>query len=199
MIRRAFLLAAIAAPALAAAPPRPRPAPGEVRVAIETSAGRIVVAVDTKHAPITANNFLRYVDSGRFAGKTFYRAARSKSRPGVGLIQGGIDANIPDSFFPIPHEPTNVTGLRHGDGTLSMARNKPGSAMGDFFICVGPAPSLDAAPNYPGYAAFGHVVSGMDIVKRILVLPTYPGGLSAETMGQTIINRVKILGARRIG
>ncbi len=196
MIRRAVLLAAIAAPALAAAP---RSASGEVRVAIETSAGRIVVAVDTKHAPITAANFLRYVDSGRFAGKTFYRAARSKSRPGIGLIQGGIDDNIPDSFFPIQHEPTDKTGLRHVDGTLSMARNKPGSAMGDFFICVGPAPSLDAAPNYPGYAAFGHVLSGMDVVKRILMLPTYPGGLSAETMGQTIIHRVKIVSAHRIG
>jgi peptidyl-prolyl cis-trans isomerase A (cyclophilin A) len=196
VIRRTLLLAAIAAPALAAAP---RPAPGEVRVAIETNAGRIVVAVDTKHAPITATNFLRYVDAGRFNGKTFYRAARSKSRPGIGLIQGGIDDNIPDSFFPIPHEPTEKTGLRHVDGTLSMARNKPGSAMGDFFICVGPAPSLDAAPNYPGYAAFGHVVGGMDVVKRILVLPTYPGGLSAETMGQTIIQRVRIVSAHRVG
>lgn len=171
---------------------------GEVRVALETSAGPIVVAVDTRRAPITANNFLRYVDAGKFDGTTFYRAARSKTRPGIGLIQGGIDDNVRNSFMPIRHEPTSVTGLRHVDGTLSMARNNPGSAMGDFFICAGPAPSLDAGPGYPGYAAFGHVVSGMAIVHRILALPTFPGGYSPDTMGQTIVNRIRIVRAHRL-
>jgi len=188
------ILALLLTPALTAAPP-PR---GEVRVALETTAGRIVLALDVRHAPITAGNFLRYVDAGKFNGTTFYRAARSKTRPGVGLIQGGIDQNIRVSYFPIQHEPTNVTGLRHVDGTVSMARNKPGTAMGDFFICVGPAPSLDAAPNYPGYAAFGHVVSGMDVVKKILQLKTYPGGFSIDTVGQTIVDRPRITAAHRL-
>lgn len=195
MIARRFaLLALLIAPALSAAPP----SRGEVKVALETAFGRIVVVVDTRRAPITAGNFLKYVDNHKFDGVEFYRAARSKTRPGVGLIQGGIDQNIRVSYFPIAHEPTNVTGIKHVDGTISMARNKPGTAMGDFFITVGPAPSLDAAPDYPGYAAFGHVVSGMDIVRRILALPTYPGGFSIDTKGQSIVHRVRINSAHRV-
>ena len=183
---------------LCAAPGFAAPSPGFVEVLLKTDLGPIVVAVDMKRAPITAGNFLRYVDAHKFDGKTFYRAARSKTRPGVGLVQGGIDSKISDSFFPIKHEPTNVTGLRHVDGTISMARHDVGSAMGDFFICLGSAPTLDASPGYPGYAAFGHVVSGLPIVRRILVMPTYPGGLSAETMGQTLVHRVRILSATRL-
>lgn len=168
-------------------------------VAIQTSEGVIVVALEPKRAPITSANFLRYVDAHRLEGTTFYRAARSKSDAGRGLIQGGIDHDLPKSFFPIAHEPTSKTGLRHVDGTLSMARNEVGSAMGDFFITVGPAPGLDAAPDYPGYAAFGHVVRGMDVVRRILAKPTYPGGLSLETFGQTIRQPVKIIATKRVG
>lgn len=170
--------------------------PPIVNVRLTTTAGPIVVALEMKRAPITAANFLRYVTAGKFDGTTFYRAARSKSRPGVGLIQGGIDHVIAKSFFPIAHEPTSRTGLKHVDGTLSMARNDPGTAMGDFFITVGPAPSLDAQPGYPGYAAFGHVVSGMPLVRRILALPTWPGGYSRDMMGQTIRDPVKIISAR---
>ncbi|NIJ06898.1 peptidyl-prolyl cis-trans isomerase A (cyclophilin A) [Sphingomonas vulcanisoli] len=195
MIGRLFaaLLLLLITPASAALP-----APGLVKVVLKTELGPIVVAVDTKHAPITAGNFLRYVDAHKFDGKTFYRAARSKTRPGVGLVQGGIDSKISDSFFPIKHEPTSLTGIHHGDGVISMARHDVGSAMGDFFICLGPSETLDASPGYPGYAAFGHVVSGIEIVRRILVMPTYPGGLSAETMGQTLVHRVRILSATRM-
>ena len=105
---------------------------------------------------------------------------------------------MPKTFFPIKHEPTNVTGLKHVDGTLSMARNDPGTAMGDFFITIGPAAGLDASPGYAGYAAFGHVVKGMDVAKRILAKPTFPGGYSFDTMGQTIRDRVKIITAVRV-
>ena len=189
----AAFLFLLGAPALAAPP-----APGLVKVLLKTDLGPIVIAVDVKHAPITGTNFLRYVDAHKFDGKTFYRAARSKSRPGVGLVQGGIDSKISESFFPIKHEPTSVTGLRHVDGTVSMARHDVGSAMGDFFICLGDAPTLDASPGYPGYAAFGHVVSGISTVRQIMAMPTYPGGLSAETMGQTLIHRPRILSASRI-
>ena len=189
----ALMLLLVLAARLPAAPPSPLP-----RVAIRTSVGTIVVAIEVKRAPITAANFLRYVDAHRLDGTTFYRAARAKSDPHRGLVQGGIDHNLPKSFLPIAHEPTSRTGLRHLDGTLSMARNEVGSAMGDFFICLGPAPGLDASPGYPGYAAFGHVVGGMEVVRRILASPTFPGGLSMETLGQTIRRPVTIIAVRRL-
>jgi len=191
---RTFLLA-LATLAFQAAPAGAEPPTQRVR--LETSAGPIVIEVDLKHAPITAGNFLRYVDAGRFDGTTFYRAARA-GNTGRGLIQGGIDHKLTKAFNPIPHEPTTRTGLRHIDGTVSMARNAPGSAMGDFFITIGPAPRLDAAGQYPGYAAFGHVVSGMAVVRKILAMKTYPGGYSRATMGQSIIDRVRIISARRV-
>jgi peptidyl-prolyl cis-trans isomerase A (cyclophilin A) len=129
---------------------------------------------------------------------TFYRAARNKNAPTNGLVQGGIDHFVPKALNPIAHEPTNKTGLHHVDGTLSMARNAPGTAMGDFFITVGPAGYLDAKAGYVGYAAFGRVIAGMSLVRRILSLPTYPGGYTPETKGQTIIKQPVILTARRV-
>jgi len=169
------------------------------RVRLETSAGAIMIEVDSKHAPITAANFLRYVDEKRFDGRTFYRAARNRGDPRFGLVQGGIDHQAVHALLPIAHEPTSRTGLRHVDGTVSMARNEPGTAMGDFFITVGAAPYLDASPGRPGYAAFGHVVGGMAVVRKILALPTHPGGWSRETMGQSIVAPVRIIRARRVG
>ncbi|SNS44426.1 peptidyl-prolyl cis-trans isomerase A (cyclophilin A) [Sphingomonas laterariae] len=194
LTRLAFL--ALCLPALPAAAP---PAPGQVLVRLQTSEGPIVVAVETKKAPITAANFLRYVDSGRFDDTTFYRAARASNGSGNGLIQGGIDRRMTRAFNPIAHEPTSKTGLKHVDGTLSMARNAPGTAMGEFFITVGPAATLDAKGSYVGYAAFGHVVSGMPVVRKILAKPTYPGGYSRTTMGQSIIDKPRIITARRVG
>lgn len=190
-----LLFAALAAPAAHAA------GPATARVRLTTDFGPIVVEVDLRNAPITARNFLAYVDQKRFDGRTFYRAARNRSAPQYGLIQGGINHKIGNALAPIAHEPTSKTGLRHVDGTLSMARNQPGTAMGDFFITVGASPYLDAGPggNPPGYAAFGHVVSGMDVVRRILALPTYKGGFSYATMGQSIRKPVKIITARKIG
>lgn len=185
--------------ALTASPAAARPAPAPLpKVAIKTSEGTIVVALEVKRAPVTSANFLRYVDAHRFDGTTFYRAARAKSDPHRGLIQGGVDHDMPKTFFPIRHEPTSQTGLKHVDGTLSMARNDPGTAMGDFFITIGPAVGLDASRGYVGYAAFGHVVSGMDVARRILAKPTYPGGYSFDTMGQSIRDRVKIISATRV-
>lgn len=185
--------------ALAAMLAAPAPA-APVRVRLDTGAGPIVVAVDVDRAPITAKNFLRYVDTGRFDGAIFYRAARSRKIAGAGLIQGGINRNLRKVLDVIPHEPTSRTGLRHVDGTLSMARNAPGTAAGEFFIVVGDGAGryLDAAPNYPGYAAFGRVVSGMASVKRILAAPTWPGGWSRMTIGQSIRRPVPIVRARRL-
>ena len=187
----AFVLALLIVPA-------PASAQATARVRLQTSLGPIVVEVDLKRAPITARNFLAYVDEKRFDGRSFYRAARNKRDAKIGLIQGGIDSKVRFARFPIAHEPTSKTGIRHVDGTLSMARNAPGSAMGDFFITIGPAAYLDAAPGNPGYAAFGRVVSGMPLVRRILAAPTFPGGRSRNTIGQHIREPVKIVSARRV-
>ncbi|APL95407.1 peptidylprolyl isomerase [Sphingobium indicum] len=174
-----------------------RPTPGHTRVAIETSVGAIVVATDDKRAPVTSANFLTYVDDGRFDGVTFYRAARRKSAPQLGLIQGGIDTDARRSLPPIRHEPTTRTGIRHLDATLSMARpDRANSAMGNFFITVGPTPNMDARGDYIGYAAFGHVVAGMDVVKRILAAPTCCG--SGPMRGQMIVKPIRIIRARRL-
>ncbi|MFD1611413.1 peptidylprolyl isomerase [Sphingomonas tabacisoli] len=189
MLRAFFslLLALLATPALAAP-----------RVAIKTSLGTILVEVNERAAPISSKNFLRYVDAGKLDGTTFYRAARSPSAPQFGLIQGGIDHDMRRAFFSIDHEPTSKTGLKHVDGTLSMARNAPGTAMGDFFICVGAQPSLDARGNYPGYAAFGRVISGMGVVKKILAAPTWVGRGSGALKGQMMMKRVPIISAKRV-
>ena len=189
MVRFPLALLLLATASAAAAGPRVR---------ITTDLGPITIEVDTRHAPLTSANFLRYVDAKKLDGTTFYRAARNRHTPTNGLIQGGIDHNARLAFEAIRHEPTSKTGLRHVDGTVSMARNAPGTAMGDFFITIGPASYLDATPQKPGYAAFGKVVGGMAVVKRILALPTYPGGWSAETKGQSIIKEPRILSARRL-
>jgi peptidyl-prolyl cis-trans isomerase A (cyclophilin A) len=193
MIRSLLVSLSLVASAAQAARPAALP-----KVAIVTTEGTIVVSLETKRAPITAANFLRYVDAHKFDGTSFYRAARGKSNPKIGLVQGGIDHNIRNSFLPIRHEPTTQTGLRHVDGTLSMARNEVGSAMGDFFITVSAAPDLDARGSYAGYAAFGHVVKGMDVAKRILAKPTYPGGYDYLTIGQTLRQPIRIISARRV-
>lgn len=184
------LLFALVLPAAAAEPP-------SVRVRIETSAGNIVVAVDTKRAPVTALNFLAYVDDGRFDGTSFYRAGRRKEAPKLGIIQGGISTDARRTLAPIAHEPTTRTGLSHIDGSISMARpNRLGSTMGNFFICVGANRSMDARGDNPGYAVFGKVVSGMDVARRILALPT--GGGSGAMKGQMILKPVRILRAVRM-
>lgn len=190
-----LFLALLAAPVVAV--PANRPTPGYTRVAIETSLGTITIAVDRKRAPRTSANFLTYVDDGRFDGVTFYRAARRKSDPRFGLIQGGIDTDARRSLPPIPHEPTSGTGIMHLDATLSMARpNRPNSAMGNFFITIGATPNMDARGDYIGYAAFGHVVAGMDVVRRILAAQTCCG--SGPMRGQMIVKPVQIVRARRL-
>lgn len=184
-------------PAQSSAVPANRPTPGYTRVAIRTSVGTIIIAVDQKRAPRTAANFLTYVDDGRFDGVTFYRAARRKSNPALGLIQGGIDADLRRSLPPVRHEPTSLTGLRHLDATVSMARpNRPNSATGNFFITLGATPNMDARGGYIGYAAFGHVVGGMDVVRKILSMPSCCG--TGPMRGQMIIKPVRIEQARRL-
>ena len=185
--------------AVAAAPARKaEPLPDVVRVRLETGAGPILLALDAKRAPITAANFVRYVEEGRFDGTSFYRAAPTKgAAPGRGFIQGGIRRNPKRMLPPIEHEPTSKTGLKHEEGTISMARTETG-AMGEFFITTTAMPSMDAEGGKEGYAAFGKVVEGMDSVRRILAAPTTPGAGRGAMKGQMIAEPVPIVSAKRV-
>lgn len=146
------------------------------QVKIETEIGKIVVAVDTIHAPLTAKNFLYHVSAGTYSNTVFYRVVRKDNQPNknvkIEVIQGGVfsEERLKD-IRPIKHESTEVTGLKHVNGTISMARNEPGSASTEFFICIGNQPELDYGgkrnPDGQGFAAFGNVVKGMDVVKKI--------------------------------
>ena len=170
------------------------------RVALETDRGRIVIEVDVVQAPITGANFLRYVDEGLFDGTDFYRGMVVS--PEIGLIQGGTNNDPERVLPPIAHEPTNETGLSHTDGVVSMARYDPGSANGDFFIIVGGMPSLNARPGDPGdnagFAAFGRVIEGMDVVRAILAAPKSPTEGEGFLQGQMLDPKITILSARRL-
>lgn len=178
----------------------PAPRPATVRVSLETSEGAIVLELEAERAPITTANFLRYVEGKRLDGIAIYRA--TKVAENFGLIQGGVRGDPKRVLPSIAHEPTSVTGLSHVDGTISMARAAPGSANGDFFITIGDMPSLDADPSQPGdnlgFAAFGHVAEGMDVVRRILDSPTSPTEGEGAMKGQILAVPVRILAARRV-
>jgi peptidyl-prolyl cis-trans isomerase A (cyclophilin A) len=146
------------------------------RVRIRTELGDLVVEVYAERAPITAANFLRYVDENRFESASFYRVVTMENQPNdsirIEVVQGGIgfvesDLRLP----PIPHETTDRTGVRHRDGTISMARLEPGTASSEFFVCFGEQPELDFGgrrnPDGQGFAAFGRVREGMDTVRKI--------------------------------
>lgn len=217
MIRRVALSALLllfALPALAApvhrhavAKPAPDPAPiplaDTVRVDMVTTLGTIAIELDGKHAPVTAANFLHYVDTRRFDGITFYRAMHLAwgDQPN-GLVQGGL--RDPRKLFPpIAHEPTSATGLSHKAGSLSMARNAPGTATADFSILLSDMTGLDADPKATdpdlalGYAVFGHVVAGMDVVRKIWDAPISPTEGEGVMRGQMLAEPVKVLTVRR--
>ncbi|NQE61582.1 peptidylprolyl isomerase [Caulobacter sp. RHG1] len=209
-MKRRDLLAALgslaAAPAAAQtlklAPAPIVPGAGDVLVNVQTSLGVITIALKVRQAPITTANFLRYVDEKRYDGATFFRASKSPGSVDYGLIQGGLQGDPAKVLPPIAHEPTSQTGLRHVDGTVSIARMEPGSATSDFFICIGEAPYLDANPaaegDNTGFAAFGQVVAGMDLVHKILNLPTPGVAINPVMKGQILDPPVPIVSARRI-
>ena len=198
--RRAPAGANASAEARNAATPAPAPPLADkVRVRLVTGAGPIMVELDGRHAPVTTANFLAYVDQHRFDGITFYRAARTRGAEGRGFIQGGIRRDYRRMLAPIAHETTSQTGLHHGDGTISMARADTGvGAMGEFFITVGAMPSMDAHGGDEGFAAFGRVVEGMDVVRQILTSPTVPNAGRGAMRGQMIAEPVRIVSARRV-
>lgn len=165
-------------------------------VLIRTEKGDIAVEVDLARAPVTAANFLRYVDAGLYDDSSFHRTVTLANQPNdpvrIEVIQGG---QLPEEkdFPPIAHETTAATGLRHVDGTISMARSQPGSASSSFFFCINDQPELDFGgrrnPDGQGFAAFGRVVKGMAVVRAIQALPA---------QGQQLAPPVKIISVRRI-
>ena len=204
MIRIIFACAAVAAftfPASAQPSPATRPveipAPTEnlVPVAIETSLGRIVVALDRARAPVTTANFLKYVDLKRYDGQTFYRAMKIGDG---GLIQGGIRTDARKLLPPIAHEPTSQTGIRNVAGAISMANSGSGTARADFFILAADVPSFDGTADQPGFAAFGKVVEGMDVVKAILAAPVSATRGKGVMVGQMLDPEIRIVKAERV-
>ena len=170
---RAGLTAALAAAMAVASPLRAQSLP---HVVFRTERGEIEVEVDTIRAPVTGKNFLRYVDGGFFTNGSFYRVVRADNQPNdsirITVIQAGATREKRGQGFPpIELERTSVTGLKHLDGTLSMARAGPNTATSSFFICLGPQPALDFGgmrnPDGQGFAAFGRVVRGLDVARRI--------------------------------
>lgn len=194
--------APVATPVAAPTAETPRPAPRTVPVTLTTSMGAITIALEVERAPVTAGNFLRYVDEKRFDGTSFYRGFTFPTRPDIGLIQGGT-RNAPKRILKgIAHEPTSRTGLAHVDGAVSMARGAPGTANGDFFIILGEMPSLDADPKVAGdnqgFAVFGKVTAGMEVVRAIASAPRSPTAGEGAMKGQMLAPVVTIISARRV-
>lgn len=170
---------------------------GVVKVVIETGKGNISVDLDSAKAPVTVANFLRYVDAGFYDRGRFHRTVTPDNQPKdsvrIEVIQGGANpARNGAGFPPIPLEPTTRTGLRHLDGTLSMARAGPNTATSDFFICIGDQPALDFGGHRnrdgQGFAAFGRVTDGMAVVREIQ---------RSSATGQTLAPPIPILSIRR--
>jgi len=203
MLRRLVVLALCLFPLAASAQTASAPAspPANPKVAIETSAGRMVVEVYLDKAPVSARNFLRYVDAKRLDGVVFYRTVKPADH--FGFVQFGIQNATAKMYPPIKHEPTSETGIKHLDGTLSLPRLAPGSARGEFTIMVGDQPSFDADPSKPGdnlgYAAFGRVIEGKDVLLKIFDAPTSPTKtIMGSFKGEVPDVPVKIVSARRI-
>jgi peptidyl-prolyl cis-trans isomerase A (cyclophilin A) len=176
--RRRALQAAGSLAAIAALPAVAQPSRGPVRTRVETALGAFVVEVNPAVAPITVANYLAHVDGAFLDGGSVYRLVTLANQAAatthkIEVVQWG--RNEPEGktppFLPIAHETTQQTGLRHRDGTVSMARSTPGSASAEFFICIGDQPALDFGggrnPDGQGFAAFGQVVEGMDVVRRL--------------------------------
>lgn len=168
------------------------------RVLIKTELGDITVDIYEKDAPITAANFLKYVDNNLFDGATFYRVVTMDNQPNndvkIEVIQGGVDfGESTKRFAAIEHETTVRTGIKHKDGVISMARNEPGSASSEIFICINDQPELDFGgkrnPDGQGFAAFGKVIQGMDVVRKIQKQPAD---------GQMLNPKIKIHSISRI-
>ncbi len=183
---------------------RPFPEAASVTVVLETSLGPVTIALETERAPVTAGNFLRYVEEGRFDGTTFYRAMDlAGERQPSGILQGGTRGDPKRNLPPIVHEPTTTTGLSHVHGALAMASLGAGTADGDFFIMVEDQTAFDADPAASdpswrdGFAVFGHITAGMEVVAAAQVAPRDPEAGQGVMKGQMIAEPVRIISARR--
>ena len=166
------------------------------RVLIQTGMGDIEVELDAKNAPISTRNFIRYVHEGFYSDGMFFRTVRPGNQPDnpikIAVIQAQANpSRETESFDPIPLERTRDTHLRHLDSVLSMARMGPDSATHHFFICIGDQPELDFGgkrnPDGQGFAAFGHVVKGMEVARKIHQLPAQGQTLNPPVLIQRAI------------
>ena len=179
-----------------------------VTVVMSTSAGAVVIELYPDAAPVTVANFLEHVDAGHYRNSFIYRVVRmdnqAQNNIRIEVIQGGLgDAEEDFAFDPIAHETTESTGILHTDGVISMARLEPGSATSEFFICVNDQPDLDFGgqrnPDGQGFAAFGKIVKGMNVVREIQNMNTDPPpeGELEYTSGQMLVDPVTIFGISR--
>jgi peptidyl-prolyl cis-trans isomerase A (cyclophilin A) len=175
-------------------------------VRVQTELGDIVVEVDSAKAPATAANFLRYVDAGHYDGGSWHRTVKLDNQPEspvkIEVIQAAVNpARAKEGFPPIPIERTSMTGLLHKDGAISMARGAPDSATSGWFICINDQPSLDFGgarnPDGQGFAAFGRVISGMDVVRKIQAAPSSTTRTS-NAEAQRLTPPIGIIKAERI-
>lgn len=203
MRRRDMIGAGLAMGAVAVLPARAQTASGVVRIRMATGKGTIVLDLDAQHAPLTVKNFLRYVDLKKLDNTVFYRAMpNGTAADGTprGLIQGGDSRR---ALPPVAHEPTSQTGLSHTDGTISLVRGgQLPSGRGDFFVCVGDMTFLDAGGggtgDNQGFAAFGRVVEGMDVVRAIFAAPVSATEGEGAMKGQMLSPRVPIVTTGRV-
>jgi peptidyl-prolyl cis-trans isomerase A (cyclophilin A) len=177
-----------------------------VRVRVQTELGDIVIEVDPIKAPLTTANFLKYVDGGHYDGGMFHRTVKLDNQPEstvkIEVIQAGVDPDrAKEGFAAIPLERTSVTGILHKDGVVSMARGAPDSATSGWFICINDQPSLDFGgnrnPDGQGFAAFGRVVTGMDVVRKIQASPSSTNR-TTNTEAQRLTPAIKILKVARV-
>jgi peptidyl-prolyl cis-trans isomerase A (cyclophilin A) len=214
MTRRTFvsfvlvLAVAVSTATIVHAQPKP-PGTGKaapVRVRVQTELGVILIEIDPARAPITSANFLKYVDAGHYDGGVWHRTVKMDNQPEspikIEVIQAGVNPERAKEGFPaITLERTNTTGILHKDGVVSMARGAPDSATSGWFICINDQPSLDFGgkrnPDGQGFAAFGHVVSGMDVVRKIQMAPS-SSDRTTNTEAQRLTPPIKILKVARI-
>lgn len=188
-----------------------------VRIVMNTDLGAITFELYPHKAPLTVENFLRYVDGGLLDGGSFYRSVRldnqKENEIPIEVVQGGLFGDAiaqpgsipPETLAPIPHEPTSETGLRHVPGAISMARAEPGTATSEFFVSLADSPELDAGgqrnPDGHGFAVFGRVVEGMDVLERIHLAPTARSSDREELgpmQGQVLDTLIHICSATRV-
>ncbi len=167
-------------------------------IIMKTEAGDIIIELYPEKAPLTVANFLRYIDEDRLGDATFYRTVtpdnQQNSKVKIEVVQGGLfEDEHPDMLAPIKHETTEQTGILHKDGVISMARNAPGTGTSEFFICIGDQAALDYGGmrngDGQGFAAFGKVIEGMDVIRKIQKSPAN---------GQYLDPRIKILEVKRL-